>query len=893
MSATSKYVSAIAATTLLLALAPGFSQSAATRVAQIPGVNAGPCSPGPEEQPWRNKNQTPQCRALEVIAAMTPQEKAAEMNGITGSSRNERLGLTSGGGSDGPEGIASMRGAPAPGTRGADVTAFANAVTLASTWDRELAARFGKAMGEEFAGKGSNSILGPTINIMRTWHWGRNGETFSEDPYLTAEIAVPEIKALQQERVLTVLKHFAANNQENGRIGVLPNRAGVDERITEKALHEIYLPAFKAAVERAKTGAMMCSYNQINGFFSCNNPELLALARTWGFDGFFSPDAGFALRDPLTAALAGTTRGVSGVANLVEQGKLTQAQMDKMLYYNILPYFRLGIYDSPSQGKPDAKVNTPEHQALSRQVAEEGAVLLKNKNAVLPIDSSRVKTIAVIGDDAGPGATVMLNGSGHTHVANLSVAVDAIKARAGSAVKVIYARATLGIGKLPPVPASVLKPYGADGQGLLAHYFSTVDSTGVPVASRVEEGLTDVTAPPDEFYTNQGLTAPAGRGGAPGAGGRGGRGGAGGGMGMSQTAWSARWTGTLTPPATGTYRFSVTGGGTIQLYVNNVNVATMMKADFGQTVQGAIQLNAGKPAPIEVKFSSAASLMNPGIALGWEPPNPAMMNEAIAAARQADVAVVFAAEQMGEGQDKVSLELPGGQDSLIEAIAQANPRTVVVLHNSNPVSMPWLDKVAGVVEALYPGEEAGSSMARILFGDVNPSGRLTMTFPKDRHQGPASHFTEYPGDGMTANFDEGVLVGYRWYDAKGQEPLFPFGFGLSYTTFQYSDLQVSKAGDETTVKVKVANGGKVAGAEIVQLYIGCPAAAEEPPKQLRGFDKVQLKPGESKTVTLTLNKDSFAAWDSDDRAFKVYPGAYSIMVGASSRDIRLTGSVNY
>ena len=186
---------------------------------------------------------------------------------------------------------------------------------------------------------------------------------------------------------------------------------------------------------------------------------------------------------------------------------------------------------------------------------------------------------------------------------------------------------------------------------------------------------------------------------------------------------------------------------------------------------------------------------------------------------------------------------------MIEAIAQANPRTVVVLHTSNPVSMPWLDKVAGVVEALYPGQEAGSSIARILFGDVNPSGRLAMTFPKDQHQGPASHFTEYPGDGMTANFDEGVLVGYRWYDAKGQEPLFPFGFGLSYTTFKYSDLQVSKAGDETTVKVKVTNSGKVAGAEIVQLYIGCPAAAEEPPKQLRGFDKVQLKPGESKTVT--------------------------------------------
>lgn len=884
---------------LLFVLMPGLSQPTRPRVAQIPGIDAGPCNPGPEEQPWRNPKQTPECRTLEAIAAMTPEEKAAEMSGITGQSRNERLGLIAGGGSDGPEGIASMLGAPAPGSRGANVTAFPNAVTLASTWDRELAAKFGRAMGEEFNGKGSNSILGPTINIMRTWHWGRNGETFSEDPYLTGEIAVAEINALQNEKVLTVLKHYAGNNQETGRNGIVPNKAGVDERITEKALHEIYLPAFQAAVQRAKAGAMMCSYNQINGFFSCNNPELLALARSWGFDGFYSPDAAFALRDPLTAALAGTTRGVTGVADLVEQGKLTQAQMDKMLYYDILPYFRLGIYDSPSQGKPDAKVSTPEHQALARQVAEEGVVLLKNQNAILPIDTAKVKTVAVIGDDAGPGATVEISGSGHVHVASLSVPVEAIKERAGSAAKVIYARGTLGIGPLPAVPASVLKPRGQSGEGLLANYFNTGDATGLPIISRVEEGVVKVTAPPAEFYTKQGLPvpvvrmlgAPGGRGGPAGRGGRGGRGGMPG-LGP-QTAWSARWTGTITPPASGTYRFSLTGSSTIQLYIDNISVATMMKADFGQTVQGAIRLEGGKPVPIELKYSSLSGLFNPGITLGWEPPNPEMMNEAISAAKQSDVAIVFAAEQMGEGQDKVTLALPGGQDSLIESVAQANPRTIVVLHTSNPVAMPWLDQVAGTLEAFYPGQEAGSSLARILFGDVNPSGRLTMTFPKDQSQGPASFFTEYPGDGQTVNFDEGVLVGYRWYDAKSQEPIFPFGFGLSYTTFQYSDLQISKSADQTTVKVKVTNSGKVEGAEVVQLYIGCPSAAGEPPRQLRGFDKVRLKPGESRTVTMLLNQASFAAWDSEEHGFKVYPGAYSVMVGASSRDIRLTGSVRY
>jgi beta-glucosidase len=298
-----------------------FSQTP-ERVARIPGIDPGPCNPGPEEKPWLNSKQSPGCRALEAIASMTLEEKLAELGGITGSSANKRLELNAGGGSDGPNGIATMGSGP-PRSRGKNVTAFANAVTLASTWNRDLASQYGKALGEEFTGKGSNSILGPTINIMRTWHWGRNGETFSEDPYLTAEIAVAEIRALNAQKVLTVLKHYVANNQENSRCGVLPDHAGIDARISEKALREIYLPAFKAAVQRAGTGGIMCSYNQVNGKFACNNPELLGYLRAWGYDGFIAPDAAFALRDPLTGALAGVTRvGGREVESFVEEGKL-------------------------------------------------------------------------------------------------------------------------------------------------------------------------------------------------------------------------------------------------------------------------------------------------------------------------------------------------------------------------------------------------------------------------------------------------------------------------------------------------------------------------------------------------------------------------------------------
>lgn len=878
-----------------------FSQTPG-RVARIPGIDPGPCNPGPEEKPWLNPNQAPGCRALEVIASMTLSEKLAELGGITGSSSNSRLELKAGGGSDGPNGIATMSGVPRP--RGQNVTAFANAVTLASTWNRELAAQYGKALGEEFTGKGSNSVLGPTINIMRTWHWGRNGETFSEDPYLTSEIAVAEIRALNEQKVLTVLKHYVANNQENSRCGVLPGHAGIDARISDKALHEIYLPAFKAAVERAGTGGIMCSYNQVNGKFTCNHPELLGYLRQWGFDGFIAPDAVFALRDPLTGALAGVTRvGGSEVGSFIEDGTLTTEDLDRMLYYNLTPYFRLGIYDSPAQGDEGADVSTLEHKILARTVAEEGAVLLKNDNGALPIDSSRVRSIAVIGNGAGKDVTIGLTGSAHVYATRKSVPVEAIRERAGGSIEVRYARGTAGIGPLSPVPENVLQPSSGKGQGLEAAYFSSADATGLPVLSRVEPGLQNAEQPPDAFYSKLGLPVPIpfGAGAPPPA--------AKSKVGAKPAAakskasagqppprpdpviWSARWTGILTPPSDGTYVFSLTGSGTAQLYIDNRPVATMMLADFEQTVQGTIELRAGKGIPIEVKYSNISKILGPGLTLGWQPPDPVALADAVAAAKRSDIAIVFAAEQMGEGQDKISLSLPGDQDRLIEAVTEANPHTIVVLHTSNPVSMPWLDKVAAVIEAFYPGQEAGNSIARLLFGDVNPSGKLAMTFPADEGQGPGTHYLDYPGDGKTVHYSEGVLVGYRWYDAKNQSPLYPFGHGLSYTTFEYGNLRVSRPGEgRVVVSVQITNTGKREGAEVVQLYLGSPAEAEEPPKQLKGFEKIRLQPGESRVVTMELESESLSAWDSGIGDWRVYPGTYSIMVGSSSRDIRLQDS---
>ena len=795
-----------------------------------------------------------------------------------------RLGLTAPGGQDGPNGVSGgWLGPPQP--RQLKVTAFPNVITLAATWDRDLARRFGVAIGEEFAGKGMGSVTGPTINLMRTWHWGRAAETFGEDPYLMGEMVVPEIQGIQSQKVIAVVKHFAGNNQENTRTGTFPDYAGIDERISEKALEEIYFPHFRAAVERGRNGAVMCAYNQINGRFSCNDPNLLGKLRQWGFDGYIVPDALFAQRSVLAAAKAGmdAVQPPRDLDALIKSDQLPASTLDRIVFHFMVPNFRLGIYDSPPSGNAQTDVSTTAHRELSRDIASQGTVLLKNTRGVLPLVASQLKSIAVIGDDAGAGVTVEESGSAHVNVARLSLPLEAIRARAGNSIHVAYARGTLGIGPLPAVPSSAWKPESGEGPGLLASYYQTADWSGTPLVARIDPTVDFGEAPLPELRGTAPPGAPAPPPGSPTPARRAAQAGGG----QPRTVWSARWTGTLMPPATGVYRFSVTGGGTAQLYVNHQVVVTLGRADFPMTAHGLVQLAAGVPVPIELKYSSASNLLGREIRLGWQPPDEAMLDEAAKAAKAADVAIVFAGEQMGEGHDKLALALPGDQNRLIEAIAQANPRTLVVLHTSNPVSMPWLDKVAAVIEAWYPGEEAGSSLAAVLFGDVNPSGRLPLTFPASELQGPAQNWTEYPGDGKTVNFDEGVLVGYRWYDATEQQPLFPFGHGLSYTTFAYSDLRVDRgSGAAATIKVAVTNTGSREGAEVVQLYLADPPEAQEPPRQLKGFEKIVLKPAESRVVTMHLDQQAFSAWDDQAHAWKVYPGKYTIGVGSSSRDLR-------
>jgi beta-glucosidase len=304
------------------------------------------------------------------------------------------------------------------------------------------------------------------------------------------------------------------------------------------------------------------------------------------------------------------------------------------------------------------------------------------------------------------------------------------------------------------------------------------------------------------------------------------------------------------------------------------------------TAQGLASLTAGNSVPIAVEYSIGSSFIGSGLHLGWQPPDPTLVAEAVAAASASDVALVFVNDVTAEGMDRTSLALPGDQDQLIEAVAAANPRTIVVLHTAGPVLMPWLAQVAGVIEAWYPGQESGNAIAAVLFGDVDPSGRLPMTFPAGEDQGPATQLSQYPGVDGIVHYDEDIDVGYRYYDRFGQQPLFPFGHGLSYTSFSLDHLRVTRRhGGKYRVSVRVTNTGAREGAAVVQLYVGFPASTGEPPNQLKGFAKVFLRPGQRKRVRMVLDSSSFATWSTADSDWVVQPGEYQLRVGTSSRDL--------
>ncbi len=628
--------------------------------------------------------------------------------------------------------------------------AFPAITCLAATWNPDMAFLFGNSIGEEARYRHKDVLLGPGINIYRTPLNGRNFEYMGEDPYLSSKMVVPYIKGVQQNGVAACVKHFALNNQETDRFSINVN---VDDR----ALYEIYLPAFKAAVQDGHAWAIMGSYNKYKEQHGCHNKYLLIdiLRKEWGFDGTVISDWGGVhnTREAITNGLDmefgtwtdGMTDGNSSAydkyylakpyLDLIKSGEFGTTELDEKVRHILM----LNFLTAMNHNRTNGALVSQDHIMAGRKIAEEGIVLLKNKNNILPIDLSKVKKIAVIGENAIKMMTV---GGGSTSLkAKYEVTpLDGITKRMGSAARIVYARGYVG--------------------DTLGSYDGVISGQNLS-DNRSQEELT---------------------------------------------------------------------------------------------------------------------------------------TEAVLEAKDADYVVFIGGlnkseHQDCEGGDRLGMELPYDQDKLIEALSEANKNLVVVLISGNAMAMPWVEDVPAIVESWFLGSEAGNALAAILVGDVNPSGKLPFTFPKKLEDNSAHSVGEFPGSNGQVNYKEGIFVGYRWHEKQKIEPLFCFGHGLSYTTFEYGKVTADKkemtSSDKITFTVYVKNTGTREGAEIVQLYISdLKSSLPRPVKELKGFEKISLQPGENIKVEFTVDKSDLSFFDSARHEWVAEPGEFEAIIGASSSDVK-------
>ena len=779
-----------------LAAACGLSPAAGTPRAAA----TSPC-------PWLSRSLPVGQRVSLLLSRMTLADKIDMVTGAGNIAAIPRLCVPAINLQDGPNGVGD-------GLTG--VTQLPAGVSLAATWDRSLAAEYGKVIGAEERGKGKMVNLGPTVNIDRDPRWGRSFEAYTEDPYLNAAITVPVIDGVQSQGVMSQVKHFAVYNQETNR-----NTPADNAIVSSRALHEIYLPAFWAATQRAKAASVMCSYSTVNGQAACQNAYLLTttLKQRWSFPGFVGSDFS-ATHSTVASADAGLDQEMPGAAyygraleTAVKSGQVAVATVNQMVTRILTEMFRFNDFNSPPAGSASATVTTPAHQAVSASVAEAGTVLLKNAGRTLPLKSSGGGTVAVIGPAASAAPVDAGGGSAYVTSPFNVTPLQGLQAAAGPGTTVSYTQGLPTDASLSPIPATALSRAGI-----------------------------------------------------------------------------------LTAPQTGTYVIALKSvGRRSALSVDGAQVLANPGLRPTTTYSVGVSLRAGQKYAVRVSGGSAASL-------SWATPSDLApgIAQAVAAAKAARTAVVVVSDDTeSEAADRASLNLPSAQNELISAVAAANSRTVVVIDAGAPVVMPWIGQVASVVDAWYPGESNGTALAAVLFGRVDPGGHLPVTFPVDLSQVPESSPAQFPGENGQVLYSEGIDVGYRYYDADEKTPLFAFGYGLSYTRFAYGGLTITpgqvrgggpdpgttrngSSGRQVTVSARVTNTGRVAGSDVVQLYLGDPAATGEPPRQLKGFSKVALRPGQSTTVRFTFTVHDLSYWDNTANGWVVPVGQFGVYVGDSS-----------
>lgn len=811
-------------------------------------------------------------RIEDLLGQMTLLEKVAMLSGrdIWCTVPIPRLGIPSLVMTDGPHGVRASN--PETGRPVGPTTCFPTGVSMAASWNPELIQRVGQALGEETLAMGCDILLGPCVNIVRGPLAGRNFEAYSEDPYLAGRIGVAFVKGVQSRGAGTSLKHFAANNYEIERF-----RASSD--VDERTLREIYLPAFEAVTKETQPWTVMCSYNRINGVYASQNHHLLRdiLKDEWGFLGFVVSDWG-ANHTTLESVEGGLDLEMPGPAKyygqllveVVRNWQLDEKWVDDAVRRILRIIVRAGKLDGPAE-PPMGSVNTPEHQALARELAEEAITLLKNDGQALPLDAGKIRSIAVIGPNA---AEARIGGGGSSYVAppHRVSPLDALRARVGDRVHIEYALGCDNYVEPPAVREEWLALPDGSGQGLTVEFFNNPNFAGAP------DAVTTARQPEHFFFASPPFP------------------------GISPEHFSLRDTARLSVPESGLYAFSLTNTSACRVYLDGellLENESPLEAGY-ETAQTSVSvgrsLEAGRPYPVRIEYVKDNQMPFGGcrlaLAFAPAPEDDHRLEQAVELARRSDVALIFAGmpeHYETEGWDRPHMDLPGRQNELIAAVVEANPNTVVVLNTGSPVTMPWIHEVPAILEAYYPGQEAGDAVARVLLGQVNPSGKLPETFPFQLRDNPSYINSTYPG-ARHVHYGEGIFVGYRYYDEQGTEPLFPFGFGLSYTTFEYGPLQAPaqfKSGEPVEVSLTVKNTGDVAGKEVVQLYVqDKQSSLRRPPKELKGFAKVALGPGESQAVRFTLDERALSFYDPQEGRWVAEPGEFVILAGSSSRDIR-------
>ncbi len=807
-------------------------------------------------------------RVENLLGRMTIEEKVSTLAGTDWwfTVPVERLGIASMKMTDGPNG--------ARGEGRVSAVCFPAEISLASTWNTELIERVGQALGQEARSKGARVLLAPNVNIQRTPLGGRNFECFSEDPYLSARLAVAYINGVQSQGVGASVKHYICNDEEFERFSL-------SSEVRERALREIYLPAFQAAVREAGTWTVMAAYNKVNGIAASEHPYFLTeiLREEWGYDGVVMSDWFFSVKSTAASVNAGLDlempfaqwRG-DQLLQAVEHGEVQEATIDASVRRLLHLLEKAGLFDHP-EVQPEQAIDSPQQRALVREAAAEGIVLLKNEDRTLPLQRDQLTSIAVIGPNAKV-AQIMGGGSARVYAHYAITPFQGISAAAGAQVQVRYAQGCTNHKLLPLLDVDSLQA-GSEGteRGLLVEYFNGDAPGSEPVWREIKRT--------SELQWQSKL---------PGS--------------VNSLQFSVRLTARFTPQEQGLHTVGLVSAGLSRLFIDGREVIdnwtkqTRGEDFFGAgstEVQTAVHFEVGRSYRLVLEFTGSAPMA--AVRLGCLPhiPSDAIEQAALLAA-DSDVAIVSvgtSGEWESEGFDRSTMTLPGQQDALIERVAAANPRTIVVLNTGSPIAMPWLDKVAAVLQAWFPGQECGNAIADVLFGEINPSGKLAQTFPVRLEDTPA--YLNFPGENGKVYYGEGLFVGYRYYDKKKVAPLFPFGFGLSYTTFEYSDLRLSarEIGADATVQVSVdvTNTGQRAGKEVVQVYVRDEQASlQRPEKELKAFAKVHLEPGERKTVTIALNRDALAYFDDLAREWVAEAGTFEVQVGSSSREIRARAS---